>query len=204
MPYQRRGCRNLRAEPGTITGFHPPGGPGVRVDTHIYSGYRVPSNYDSMIGKLIARRTAKRHCRACVALSEMVVDGIKTKRRAAAADHARQGLPGRWPEHPLPGKRLAERKKADRADLIGAALDMKRAGSPPFSVAAAPAHARRYSRRISACRQLRPGSASSPADARRWARSGRRSPWSRSNRSGHTTGRCCPPAATQRMPLCAR
>jgi acetyl-CoA carboxylase biotin carboxylase subunit len=39
--------------PGTITGFHAPGGPGVRVDTHIYSGYRVPSNYDSMIGKLI-------------------------------------------------------------------------------------------------------------------------------------------------------
>ncbi|KAG1547683.1 hypothetical protein G6F50_013522 [Rhizopus delemar] len=66
--------------PGTITGVHPPGGPGVRVDTHIYSGYRVPSNYDSMIGKLIVhgpdRETAIARMR--VALSEMVVDGIKT------------------------------------------------------------------------------------------------------------------------------
>ena len=40
--------------PGTITQYHAPGGPGIRVDSHIYNGYRVPPNYDSMIGKLIA------------------------------------------------------------------------------------------------------------------------------------------------------
>ena len=39
--------------PGTISRFHLPGGPGVRIDTHAYGGYKVPSNYDSMIGKLI-------------------------------------------------------------------------------------------------------------------------------------------------------
>jgi acetyl-CoA carboxylase biotin carboxylase subunit len=66
--------------PGLINHFHAPGGPGVRVDSHIYEGYRVPPNYDSMIGKLIVhgpdRDTAIARMR--VALSEMVVDGIKT------------------------------------------------------------------------------------------------------------------------------
>src|SRR3989337_2422003 len=64
--------------PGLIAHFHAPGGPGVRVDSHIYEGYRVPANYDSMIGKLIVhgpdRDTAIARMR--VALSEMVVDGI--------------------------------------------------------------------------------------------------------------------------------
>ncbi|MDR1077036.1 MAG: acetyl-CoA carboxylase biotin carboxylase subunit [Xanthomonadaceae bacterium] len=66
--------------PGLIEHFHAPGGPGVRVDTHIYEGYRVPPNYDSMIGKLIVhgpdRKTAIARMR--VALSEMVIDGIKS------------------------------------------------------------------------------------------------------------------------------
>ena len=66
--------------PGIITGLHPPGGPGVRVDTHVYSGYRVPPNYDSMIGKIIChgpdRDTALARMR--VALNETVIDGIKT------------------------------------------------------------------------------------------------------------------------------
>jgi acetyl-CoA carboxylase biotin carboxylase subunit len=66
--------------PGLIKHFHAPGGPGVRVDSHIYEGYRVPANYDSMIGKLIVhgadRDTAIARMR--VALNEMVVDGIKT------------------------------------------------------------------------------------------------------------------------------
>ncbi len=66
--------------PGTITAFHPPGGPGVRVDTHIYAGYKVPPNYDSMIGKLIVhgpdRETAIARMR--VALNETVIEGIKS------------------------------------------------------------------------------------------------------------------------------
>jgi acetyl-CoA carboxylase biotin carboxylase subunit len=66
--------------PGLIKHFHAPGGPGVRVDTHIYEGYRVPPNYDSMIGKLIVHGAdrAQAIARMRVALSEMVVDGIKT------------------------------------------------------------------------------------------------------------------------------
>jgi len=66
--------------PGTITAYHAPGGPGVRVDTHIYNGYRVPPYYDSMIGKLIThgedRHTAMARMRN--ALSEIVIEGIKT------------------------------------------------------------------------------------------------------------------------------
>jgi len=66
--------------PGRITAWHPPGGPGVRVDSHAYSGYFVPPHYDSMIGKLICfgdTRT-KALARMSVALSEMVVEGIQT------------------------------------------------------------------------------------------------------------------------------
>jgi acetyl-CoA carboxylase biotin carboxylase subunit len=66
--------------PGTIELFHPPGGPGIRLDTHIYQGYRVPPYYDSMIGKLIAhgedRETALARMRN--ALDEMHIEGIKT------------------------------------------------------------------------------------------------------------------------------
>ena len=66
--------------PGKIANWHTPGGPGIRVDSHVYSGYTVPAHYDSMIGKLIAygdtRDQAIRRMR--IALSEMVVEGIKT------------------------------------------------------------------------------------------------------------------------------
>ena len=66
--------------PGRITTYHPPGGPGIRVDSHIYQGYLVPPYYDSMLGKVIAygdtRDQAIRRMR--IALSEMVVEGIKT------------------------------------------------------------------------------------------------------------------------------
>ena len=66
--------------PGRITTYHAPGGPGIRVDSHVYQGYFIPPNYDSMIGKVIAygatRDQAIRRMR--VALSEMVVEGIKT------------------------------------------------------------------------------------------------------------------------------
>ena len=66
--------------PGRIGSHHPPGGPGIRVDSHAYSGYTVPPHYDSMIGKVIAygdtREQAIRRMR--IALSEMVVEGIRT------------------------------------------------------------------------------------------------------------------------------
>jgi acetyl-CoA carboxylase biotin carboxylase subunit len=66
--------------PGLIKHFHAPGGPGVRVDSHIYEGYKVPPNYDSMIGKLIVHGATRAQAisRMKVALSEMIVDGIKT------------------------------------------------------------------------------------------------------------------------------
>ena len=65
--------------PGTITAYHAPGGPGVRVDTHIYNGYRVPPYYDSMIGKLITHGETREvaMARMRTALSEMVIEGIK-------------------------------------------------------------------------------------------------------------------------------
>jgi acetyl-CoA carboxylase, biotin carboxylase subunit len=66
--------------PGTVTQYHAPGGPGIRVDTHLYNGYRVPPYYDSMIAKLIAygptREIAIARMRG--ALGEIVIDGIKT------------------------------------------------------------------------------------------------------------------------------
>ena len=66
--------------PGKINNWHPPGGPGVRVDSHVYSGYSVPPNYDSMIAKVITYGSdrAQAMARMRVALSELVVDGIKT------------------------------------------------------------------------------------------------------------------------------
>ncbi len=66
--------------PGRITQYHVPGGPGIRVDSHVYHNYVVPSHYDSMIGKLIAYGDTRDQAiaRMRTALSEMVVDGIKT------------------------------------------------------------------------------------------------------------------------------
>jgi acetyl-CoA carboxylase biotin carboxylase subunit len=66
--------------PGRITAWHAPGGPGIRVDSHAYQNYFVPPNYDSMIGKVIAYGDTREQAiaRMRVALSEMVVGGIKT------------------------------------------------------------------------------------------------------------------------------
>ncbi len=66
--------------PGTIEQFHMPGGPGIRCETHIYNGYKVPPYYDSMIGKLIAHGEDRKSAiaRMQTALSEMVIDGIRT------------------------------------------------------------------------------------------------------------------------------
>jgi acetyl-CoA carboxylase biotin carboxylase subunit len=66
--------------PGRVTMWHPPGGPGVRVDSHIYTNYFVPSNYDSMIGKIIVHGDTREHAlaRMRTALGETVVEGIQT------------------------------------------------------------------------------------------------------------------------------
>ena len=71
---------NFMPSPGTISRFHLPGGPGVRIDTHAYGGYKVPSNYDSMIGKLITYGESRDQAlaRMDIALSEIVIEGIKT------------------------------------------------------------------------------------------------------------------------------
>ena len=72
--------KNFTPSPGQIELWHPPGGPGIRVDSHLYSGYTVPPFYDSMIAKVIAcgdnRKSALARMRT--ALNEMVIDGIKT------------------------------------------------------------------------------------------------------------------------------
>ncbi|MBS0213470.1 MAG: acetyl-CoA carboxylase biotin carboxylase subunit [Proteobacteria bacterium] len=98
--------------PGTIKRFESPGGPGVRVDTHLYDGYRIPSNYDSMIGKLIVHGPdrASAIARMRLALSETVIEGVKCniplQQRIMADPHFQLGGQN---IHYLE-KRLAERK----------------------------------------------------------------------------------------------
>jgi acetyl-CoA carboxylase biotin carboxylase subunit len=72
--------KTFMPSPGDITHLHMAGGPGIRVDTHIYEGYRVPPYYDSMIGKLIAHGETRESAiaRMRTALSEMIIGGIKT------------------------------------------------------------------------------------------------------------------------------
>ena len=71
---------NFRPSPGRITDFHMPGGFGVRVDTHSYSGYEVPSHYDSLIAKLIVYALTREGAisKMASALDEFTVEGIKT------------------------------------------------------------------------------------------------------------------------------
>jgi acetyl-CoA carboxylase biotin carboxylase subunit len=71
---------NFRPSPGKITNFHSPGGHGVRVDTHVYAGYVIPSNYDSMIAKLITVAQTREEAISTMerALSEFVIEGVKT------------------------------------------------------------------------------------------------------------------------------
>jgi acetyl-CoA carboxylase, biotin carboxylase subunit len=71
---------NFRPSPGKITTLHTPGGHGIRVDSHVYAGYTIPPNYDSMIGKLITTAQTREETIAKMyrALSEYVIEGIKT------------------------------------------------------------------------------------------------------------------------------
>ena len=71
---------NFMPSPGKITSLHFPGGLGVRVDSHIYAGYTIPPNYDSMIAKIITYASTREECisKMISALSECVVEGVKT------------------------------------------------------------------------------------------------------------------------------
>ena len=71
---------NFRPTPGKITSYHSPGGHGVRVDTHVYAGYTIPPNYDSMIGKLIVTAQTREEAldKMTRALSEYVIEGVHT------------------------------------------------------------------------------------------------------------------------------
>ncbi len=72
--------KNFSPSPGKITVFHPPGGPGVRLDTHVYAGYVIPPYYDSMIAKLIVRAPTRQQAirRMLRALEEFVIEGVRT------------------------------------------------------------------------------------------------------------------------------
>jgi acetyl-CoA carboxylase, biotin carboxylase subunit len=73
-------ARNFAPSPGLITTFHAPGGPGIRVDSHVYGGYRVPPYYDSLIGKIIAYGNSREEAlaRMAIALDSLVVEGVHT------------------------------------------------------------------------------------------------------------------------------
>ncbi len=71
---------NFRPAPGKITNFHAPGGHGIRIDTHVYAGYMIPPNYDSMIAKLIVTAQSREEAISKMkrALDEFVIEGVKT------------------------------------------------------------------------------------------------------------------------------
>ena len=73
-------ARNFQASPGLVTTFHPPGGPGVRVDTHIYAGYTVPPYYDSLLAKVIVHGNDRTEALARMhqALDGFIVEGVTT------------------------------------------------------------------------------------------------------------------------------
>jgi acetyl-CoA carboxylase biotin carboxylase subunit len=73
-------ARNFQPSPGLITAFHPPGGPGVRVDTHIYDGYTVPPYYDSLLAKVIVHGNdrAEAIARMRQALDSFIIEGVRT------------------------------------------------------------------------------------------------------------------------------
>jgi acetyl-CoA carboxylase biotin carboxylase subunit len=73
-------ARNFQPCPGLVTTFHPPGGPGVRVDTHIYAGYTVPPYYDSLVAKVIVHGNDRTEALARMhqALDGFIIEGVTT------------------------------------------------------------------------------------------------------------------------------
>ena len=72
--------RNFAPSPGTVTDYHGPGGHGIRIDTHVYAGYRIPPHYDSMVSKLIvvAQTREEAITKMQRALDEYIIEGVKT------------------------------------------------------------------------------------------------------------------------------
>jgi acetyl-CoA carboxylase biotin carboxylase subunit len=97
--------------PGRVTDYHPAGGLGVRVDSALYSGYRVPPNYDSLVAKLVVHGRSRNEClmRLRRSLEEMVIGGIKTNtplhsRIIAAPDFINGAYDIRWLEKFVAGE----------------------------------------------------------------------------------------------------
>ena len=114
--------RTFVPSPGTITHFHTPGGLGVRVDSGVYSGYRIPPYYDSLIGKLIVHGRNRVECmmRLRRALDEFVVDGIETtlplfRDLVGNPDIANGDYDIHWLEKYLAGKRTERLRSNDAA-----------------------------------------------------------------------------------------
>ncbi len=72
--------RNFQPSPGLITAYHPPGGPGVRLDTHVYAGYSVPPYYDSLLAKVIVHGNTRAEAlsRMGQALDSFILEGVTT------------------------------------------------------------------------------------------------------------------------------
>ena len=85
----------FRPSPGKITNLHFPGGHGVRIDSHVYSGYTIPPNYDSMIAKLIVSGQSRAEVitRMKRALQEFVIEGVKNDHPLSHQAHGRRRLP---------------------------------------------------------------------------------------------------------------
>ncbi len=73
-------ARNFQPSPGRIDTFHPPGGPGVRLDTHVYAGYTVPPYYDSLLAKVICQGRDRQEAirRMHMALESFIIEGVTT------------------------------------------------------------------------------------------------------------------------------
>ena len=96
--------------PGRITQFHVPGGPGIRVDSHVYANYFVPPHYDSLIGKVIAWADTREQAIAKmrIALSEMIVEGIETNLPLHQELMLDSAFMRGGHQHPLPGREAVQ------------------------------------------------------------------------------------------------
>ena len=95
---------DFQPSPGLISVFVPPGGPAVRMDSHCFSGYRIPPNYDSMIGKLLVHRPSREEAIRTMmrALDEFVIEDPRRRSRSCGGPRAGR-VPERRARHEVPG-----------------------------------------------------------------------------------------------------